>query len=137
MVYFTPAIDRYCASWILPETWYTGGQDDQDRFYRFVLAVNLYSRPVRNRHVADDAVKPARSIHNRGLLRNPRTYDQQAMKRKIILAVRRNHTFNEGELEKYAVEFAREAIKTLDCLWVAKTGPIGDIVTRKWEPPLK
>lgn len=136
MTYFTPAIDKYFAAWILPTTWYKPDYDEE-RFFRFVLALDRYSRPVKNTHMADSDAKPARSIHNGGLLRNPRTYDQGAMKRKILQAVKQNHNFHKAQAERYASRFASEARLILDCLWVSRIHPIGDKETRKWQSPLK
>ena len=46
MTYFTPVIDKYLASWILPDTWHTD-QDIEDRFYCFVMAIDSISRNIK------------------------------------------------------------------------------------------
>jgi len=80
-MYFTPAIDKYFAYWILKDTWYTS-QDIEDNFYRFVLSLHYFSRSSKNGD------------------RNPRTYNKQNLIEKILLAVKRNH---ESFDEKYSV----------------------------------
>jgi hypothetical protein len=137
MPYFTKAIDKYFANWILTDTWFTHHESDDNRFYRFVLALDFFSRPIRNAHWQDKYKDGFRSIYNKGLLRNPRTSDSVVLKKKIILTVQRNHNFNDAELVKYADEFANRAIIILDCLWLNRSEGLKRLEFNKYNPGLK
>lgn len=124
--YFTPAVDKYFAAWILKSTCFTGHPFDERRFYRFVLAVHKLSKPVAVRD------EDGNLVDNRG--RNPRTHDKAQFRAKIVEAVNRNGGFDADHLEIYASEYADRAMMLLEFLWETRHGlPRVD----QWNPPLK
>jgi hypothetical protein len=104
MTYFTPVIDKYLACWLLSDTWYTD-QDIEDNFWRFIIALNHYNRPLKNKG------------------RNPRTYDKATLKEKILLAIKRNHpNFDINNADRLVTELCKKAMIVLDALWFVKLG---------------
>lgn len=145
--YFTKTIDKYFASWILADTWHTGHPSDMAKFYRFVIAIDHFSKCIQLPPLdLDDpclAKYPARSRPKLakikvGLARNPRTYDEKALKEKILLAVERNYPdFNETYAAELVDEYVKKAMIILDALWAVKKIGFPRIDIQKWEPPLK
>ena len=137
MMYFTPAIDKYFANWITADTWHTGHWADEERFYLFVKAVDFYSRALKRKERAEDNGDrpPAAQIQPKA--RNPRTYQEKAMREKIFLAVQRNHPkFDKVYAQKLAEEHASKAILILDYSWYIRQSPFGSSSFRDWNPPL-
>ena len=147
MKYFTPAIDKYFASWILPRTWATSHPSDQSRFYRFVVAIDHFSKPIKRRpldlndpHLAQypAELRPAMAKMLVGKGRNPRTSDERSLKKKILLAVKRNHPdFNETYAAKLIDSHVEKAMIVLDALWAIRAIGFPHRDIQKWEPPLK
>ena len=147
MKYFTPSIDKYFAAWILRDTWDSGHPLDMQRFYRFVRAIDHFSKAIRrppldlNDPILSDYPAKLRAKFAKtivGFDRNPRTYDEDGLKKKIVLAVRRNHeNFNKTHVEEQAAEFAERGMLILDVLWAWKQMPFPDEKIRKWEPDFK
>jgi len=149
MKYFTKAIDKYFASWILPDTWHTAHPSDMAKFYRFVIAIDHFSKPIRrpplylnDPHLAKYPerlrLRKAKTIV--GTDRNPRTYDEKALKEKILLAVERNHpNFDKEYAEKLVDEdkYVEKAMIILDALWAVKQIGFPHRNIQEWEPPLK
>ena len=147
MKYFTPAIDKYFASWILPRTWNTPHPCDQSRFYRFIVAIDHFSKPIKRRpldvndpHLAQYPAELRADMAKAlvGKDRNPRTSDERLLKQRIALAVKRNHPdFDETYAAKIIDSYIKKAMVILDALWaVRQIGfPRRDI--QKWDPPLK
>ena len=140
--YFAPSIDKYFARWILREQWYTGDLRDETRFHEFVLAVHKLSKLIGGKSgmgkwARDEAGYPIANDMG-GLIangsRNPRTYDKESFKAKIIEAVKQNHPFNDEELKKLATRFANRAMEILDFLWQTRDG-LPDL--KEWNPPLR
>jgi hypothetical protein len=91
MTYFTPVIDKYFAYWLIQSTWHTD-QDIEDNFWRFVIALNHFSRPLKNKG------------------RNPRTDNEAALREKILLAIKRNHpNFDKEYADRLVTELCRKA----------------------------
>ena len=130
MKYFTPAIDKYFASWILPDTWHTGHPLDNYRFYRFVIAIDHFSKSIKRKPLELNDPRltkytlEERPYHAKRIVgsdRNPRTYDEKALKEKILLAVKRNHSnFNEKYAEELIDGYVKKAMIILDALWAVK-----------------
>jgi hypothetical protein len=127
MTYFTPVIDKYLASWLIKSTWHTD-QDIEDNFWRFVIALNHYSKPSKIKALTPDdpsladLPKPIR-IHeaNRRICRNHRTSDVTALKEKILLAIKRNHPhFDEVYADSLVSKLCKKAMIVLDALWFVK-----------------
>jgi len=147
MKYFTPAIDKYFAAWILRDTWDSEHPIDTQRFNRFIRSINHFSKDKRrppldhNDPILSEYPEELRPLYAKtcvGYDRNPRTYDKVGLKKNIVLAVRRNHkNFNETYVEKKAADFAERAMWILDVLWDWKQLPFPDEKIRKWEPDLK
>jgi hypothetical protein len=146
MTYFTPAIDKYFASWILRDTWHTGHPLDMARFYCFVRAVDHFSGPIKRKLDLDDPhlanypeeLRPKFARHLAGSDRNPRTYDEKALKEKIVLAVKRNHPeFDEIRAAELADKFVAKAMIILPALWYSGRGSFPNMNIQKWNPPLK
>jgi len=127
MLYFTPTIDKYLAYWLLcSDTWWK----DEDNFWGFILALNHYSKPVKDKTLTPDDHSLARFskrsrifLANRRTLRNPRTYDETALKKKILLAIERNHPgFGDEyyDVNKLVTNLCSKAKIVLDVLWLAK-----------------
>lgn len=53
MYYFTKMIDKYLAYWLLSDTWYTS-QDIEDNFWRFIIALNHYSKRLKDKSLTPD-----------------------------------------------------------------------------------
>ena len=136
MSYFTPAIDKYFAKWIINDTWSTGHWADEERFYLFVKAVDFYTRALKpNLQVDGNGDRPPIS-HFQPKVRNPRTCDEKSMREKILLAVQRNHPgFDEAYAETLAREYAGKAILILDYSWYIRHSPFGSSSIRDWNPP--
>ncbi|MBN2591727.1 MAG: hypothetical protein JXA96_17810, partial [Sedimentisphaerales bacterium] len=86
MKYFTKAIDKYFASWILCDTWPTNHPLDMERFYRFIIAIHHFSRNKRNPPLElndprlanyPESVRPKFARTLAGTYRNPRTNDEK------------------------------------------------------------
>jgi hypothetical protein len=123
-MYFSAAIDRYFAAWILPDTW--DAAHDMYKFYLFVYAVHFYSKRV-NRNL-DRA-------RRRGD-RNPRTFDESAMRTKIKRAIDRNHPrFDKARAVKIAEERAKAAMQILECL--AAVQEWFPCIESTWQPHLR
>lgn len=147
MTYFTPAIDKYFAAWILPDTWYTDHPSDIANFYRFVRAIDHFSKPIKNPPLDlndpnlskySERLRPKMAQILVGFGRNPRTYDKKALKEKILLAVKRNHpNFDETYAAELVDEYVEKAIVFLDALWAVKKIGFPDINIRNWEPEFK
>jgi len=128
MPYFTPTIDKYLTYWLLcSDTWWK----DEDNFKMFILALNYYSRPLKDKALTPDdpllAHLPERNrifFANRRTLRNPRTADETALRSKILLAIERNHLgFVKGssyDVNEIVTKLCNEAMIGLDILWFAK-----------------
>ena len=124
MRYFTEGIDKYLASWIQIDTWYTS-QDIEDRFYAFVMAIGRNSRPVRDEtRSIDDADlkkythKEKLRIVNQRTCRNPRTSDKAAFVKKVLRAIKRNRPNFDQEFARELVErLADKAMMILDAMW--------------------
>ena len=143
MTYFTPAIDKYLASWILPDTWGTD-QDIEDRFYCFVMAINRYSKDILVEQLGLD--DPALAQYPIGLRkkfykiksRNPRTSDKDNLKYKLLLAVERNHpNFDKQVASDLIDELADKAMIILDALYFAKKAGFPNENIQRWNPLLK
>jgi len=146
MKYFTKTIDKYFASWILPGTWHTKHWFDMARFYRFVFAIDYFSKPIESRtinyndpaHAKCPECVQSKLAKFSSDSRNPRTFDEQALKKNIMLAVKRNHTnFDETYAEKLIDNYVKKAIIILDALWAVKYIGFPQRDIQKWEPPLK
>ena len=147
MKYFTPAIDKYFASWILPRTWDTSNQSDQSEFYRFVVAIDHFSKPIKRRplDVNDPRLaqyppdlRPDMAKVLVGKDRNPRTCDARSLKQKIALAVKRNHPdFNETYAATLIDTYVEKAMIILDALWAIREIGFPHRDIQKWQPPLK
>ena len=147
MEYFTKAIDKYFASWILPDTWHTNHPSDMARFYRFIIAINHFSKPIKLKPL--DLNDPSLAKYPEGKRakfakilvgseHNPRTYDEKALKGKIILAVERNHpNFDKRYAEQLVDEHVKKAIIILDALWGVKKIGFPHLEIQRWKPPLK
>jgi hypothetical protein len=129
MTYFTPVIDRYLANWLIHSTWYTD-QDITANFWLFVIALNHYSKPSKVKGLTPDdplladLPKPIR-IHeaNRRICRNSRTSDEANLKKKILLAIKRNHpNFDMDYADSLVTEFCKKAMIVLDALWFVQLG---------------
>lgn len=143
MTYFTPAIDKYLASWILPDTWYTD-QDIEERFYCFVMAINRYSKDILAEQLGlDDPDLAQYPIGLRKKLsktksRNPRTCDKNNLIEKLMLAVERNHpNFDKQYAADLIDELADKAMIILEALYFAKKAGFPNEKIRRWNPPLK
>jgi hypothetical protein len=100
------------------------------RFYRFVLAIDHFSKPIKRRGIdLDDPVlaeyppdlRPKYAKLMTGIDRNPRTCDEKGLKEKILLAIKRNHpNFNGRLAEKLAGDYAKKAVQFLNALWYSK-----------------
>jgi len=147
MKYFTKSIDKYFACWILPDTWHTGHPSDMDRFYRFVIAIDHFSKPLKRPPLdLNDPyltkypakLRPKFAKLCTGTDRNPRTYDEKALKQKILLAVKRNYPdFNETYAAELVDEYVEKAMTILRALWAVKRIGFPDRYIKQWEPPLK
>ncbi len=127
MTYFTPTIDKYLASWLLSDTWDTDWDID-DNFWRFVIALNHYSKPLKNKALTPNdpslahLPRPIR-IHeaNKRTCRNPRTNDETNLRKKILSAIERNYpTCNKSYAKKLVTEICSKAMIVLDALWFGK-----------------
>ena len=143
MTYFTPAIDKRFANWILPDTWHTFHLADMTRFYAFVAAIDRFStktsyRRVRARDLGFEDGDPDREIIMPPQS-HPRTHDSAAMREKILTAVERNHpNFHRPEAERLAQKFTDMAMTILEYVWLAKHEiDLNDPAFRNWDPPLK
>jgi hypothetical protein len=127
MRYFTPMIDKYLAYWLLcSDTWWK----DEYNFWGFILALNYYSKSLKDKALTPDdpslAHLPERNrifFANRRTLHNPRTCDETALRKKILLAIERNHLgFVKGsyDVNKIVTELCDKAMIVLDVLWLAK-----------------
>jgi hypothetical protein len=127
MTYFTPMIDKYFAYWLIHSTWHTD-KDIEDNFWRFVIALNYYSRLLRDKTLTPDdpslAHLPKRHrirIANKRTCRNPRTYDEATLRKKILLAIERNHPgFDMDYADRLVTELCKKAMIILDALWSVK-----------------
>lgn len=110
MKYFTRAIDKYLAYWILQDTWYTP-QDIEDNFYRFVIAIDHFSKSYTTRRRRRTSV-PER--HNR-------TCNKKTFVEKVLLAIKRNHeNFDELYATELVTKLADKAMIILDALWFSR-----------------
>lgn len=110
MTYFTPAIDKYLAYWILQDTWYTP-QDIEDNFYRFVIAIDHFSKSYTTRM---RRLKGVSERHNR-------TCNKKTFIEKVLLAIKRNHeNFDEQYATKLVTKLADKAMIILDALWFSR-----------------
>jgi hypothetical protein len=127
MLYFTPTIDKYLTYWLLcSDTWWK----DEDNFWMFVLALNYYSKPLKDKALTPDDPSLAHlterqriSLANRRTLQNPRTYDETVLRKKILLAIERNHLgFVKGsyDVNELVTKLCNKVIIALDVLWLAK-----------------
>jgi hypothetical protein len=127
MPYFTPMIDKYLTYWLLcSDTWWK----DEDNFWRFVLALNHYSKPLKDKTLSPDdpslAHLPKRHrirIANKRTCPNPRTSNETALREKILLAIERNHPgFGMGyyNVNELVTKLCNKAMIVLDVLWLAK-----------------
>jgi len=147
MTYFTPAIDKYFASWILPDTWYTSHDDDLAKFYRFVIAIDHFSKRKKNPPLDlndpclaeyPERSRPKMARVATGHSRNPRTYEERALKEKILLAVERNHPdFDKTSATEFINRYVEKAMIMLDALWLVKEIGFPNREIRRWEPPLQ
>jgi hypothetical protein len=147
MKYFTPTIDKYFAAWVLRDTWDSGHPLDMQNFYRFVRAIDHFSKAIRRSPLDlndpilsnyPEKLWPKFAKTSVGFDRNPRTYDEDGLKKKIVLAVRRNHeNLSKTYVEEQAVEFVKRAMLILDVLWAWKQMPFPDQKIQKWEPDFK
>lgn len=142
MKYFTPAIDKYFAAWILPDTFDT----DQDlaKFHLFVYAVHHFSKPIGSYPLPlDDPSLEQYPEHLRPKFAkrtapNPRTHDKKGMQKKILLAIKNNHKDCD---EQWAMEFAADrsdkAMMYLKFLEDVKHSgfPCDDV--QNWKPDIK
>ena len=143
MTYFTLGIDKYLASWILPDTWHTD-QDIEDRFYCFVMAINRNSKDIIVKQLGLDDPELAqypivlRKKFSKNEGRNPRTSDKNNLKEKLMLAVERNHpNFDKQYAADLINELADKAMIILDALYFAKKKGFPNENIRRWNPPLK
>jgi len=118
-----------------------------ERFYKFVIAINYYSKAIRRpplelndpllaKHPASLRPKFAKLIVATD--RNPRTVDEEGFKEKILLAVKRNHpNFDEAYAAKLVDKYAEKAMVVLDALWAVKKTGFPNRNIQKWQPSLK
>jgi len=123
--YFTKVIDKYFASWILPDTWSTSHPSDLGRFYLFVYAIHKLSKPAVRRIPLDDpdlVGLPSGLKKYRSKIKSPhrRTYDENAMRMKICMAIEKNHHYSEHDAKKLADKYAKMAIDFLEALQAVK-----------------
>ena len=146
MKYFTPAIDKYFASWIIRDTWHSGHPEDMDRFYRFIIAINHFSKPIKHKLGLDNPylskypkiLRPKMAKIIGGSEPNPRTYDEKALKQKILLAVKRNHpNLDETYAAELIEEYVEKAMIILRALWAVKRIGFPNRNIRKGEPEFK
>lgn len=147
MKYFTKSIDKYFASWILHDTWHTSHPLDNDRFYRFVIAIDHFSKPIKRPPLEPNDPRLAKYPPEErpyyaklivGSDRNPRTYDEKTLKEKILLAVKRNHPkFDEKYAAELVEEYVTKAMIILDALWAKKRIGVPHRDIQKWDLPLK
>ena len=146
MKYFTTAIDGYFASWVLRDTWHTNHQLDTARFYRFIIAIDHFSKPIKRKLDPSDlrlTENPAElRDHFANVLaghdRDPRTCNKKELKEKILLAVKRNHqNFDEMDAVELIEKYVARAMIILDALWAVKTIGFPNSDVQKWKPPLK
>ncbi len=128
MPYFTPTIDKYLTYWLLcSDTWWK----DEYNFWGFILALNYYSKPFKDKELTPDDPSLAHLSErdriffaNRRTLRNPRTYDETALRSKILLAIERNDLgFVKGSsynVNEIVTKLCNKAMIVLDVLWLAK-----------------
>lgn len=143
MPYFTKAIDRYFAAWILPDTWESGHPSDTNKFYRFVYALHKFSKRVKVGTLPlDDPslenLHPSiKSQHATITERNPRTYDKKAFREKVLKAVNHNHKIDSKYAEERVDEFTEKAFAFLDALHAVDEACFPDWEIKTWDPPLK
>lgn len=142
-MYFARVIDKYFAAWILRDTWYTGHPLDMERFYLFVYALHKLSKPIKmhSYNPDDPAIQdlPQHIKEKRSIVyeRNPRTYDRDNFRKKLLRAIHNNHGFDPVYAEQCADEFTEKAMIFLDALEAVKKKGYPNFYITEWKPFLK
>jgi len=116
MKYFTKGIDKYLANWVCKDTCLTP-QDIEDNFYPFIIAIDRNSRRIKDKTRSRDDLDIA-DLPQKQKQRNPRTYDMGNFRKKVSLAIKRNHPDrNDQYINEEVQKLSEKALLILDALW--------------------